>query len=344
MRMKFNIFNRLFFIKVLGVAAVLLIAALGYMSYHKNKMIDERNMRVTKDSIEVKFVNIIKGMGIKKEWIRKNSMRGNSIAGIDSVYNITVPSDLPVGVILAELNRQFIQDTIILNAAEKEIRGNTDLLISADKQHKLFAKFIYNKGYARTSARAAFVLTGLDEEKEAERNRIIQLPEELSFLIIPSKANIELAKNIRQNRKEYAVLLNDDIKEPNFKLDKKFNKFRIVNSIKDIIAGFKDTKYFVLDNNSGLMAPDTYKIIEEEFLKRNIKIVKLSEFQKIEGSGEEELRNKFDTELNSISPEKIEIYLMSISDFNSVTETFQELRKQGLKYVSLSDTGLIDKL
>jgi len=340
--MKFNIFNRLFFIKVLGAIAVVLIAVLGYMSYHKKVMIEERNMRATKDSIEVKFVNTVKGMGIKKEWIQKKLMRPQSIAGIDSAYYINVPSDLPIGVILAELNKQFIQDTIILNAAEKEIRGSTDLLISADKQHKLFAKFICNKTFARSTAQAAFVLTGLDEEDEAEQNRIIQLPEELSFIFIPSKANIELVKNIRQNRKEYAILLNDDIKETNYKLDKKYNKFRLVNSIKDIIAGFKDAKYFVVDNNSGLMTPETYKIIEEEFLKRNIKIVKLNEFQKIEGSGEEELRNKFRTELNSISPDKIELYLMSISDFNSVSSIFQELRKKGLKYVSLSETGLTD--
>jgi len=340
--MKSGIFNRLFIIKVLSALAAALILTTGFLSYRHQKSIDDRNLRATKDSIEVKFVSIVNGLGVKKEWIRKKQFKQLNISGIDSVFEVSVPADLPVGVILAELNKQFISDTITLNAVEKERRGNTDLLISADRQNRLFARFIYNRAFTRAQGKAAFVLTGLEDQDQKEQDRITQIPEQLTFLIIPSKENIELAKKIKLNRKEYAVFLNDDIKEPNYKLSGKFTKWRNVNSIKDIVAGFKETKFFIVDNSGNLGNPETYKMLEEEFLKRNIRLLKLSEFRKLEGSGDEDLINRFRVELTSGKGDRQGAFLMSVDDFNTVGGVFLELRKKGMKYVSLSETNILE--
>lgn len=341
--MKKSFKNRIFFIKALGGLALLLIAALSAISYHNKSMIDARNMRVTQDSIEVKFVNTITGLGIKPEWIRKKAIRTKNTSQPDSLFQVIVPSDLPIGVILVELNKQFVPDTIKLNSTEKEIKGSTDLVITADKKTKLIANFIYNKSNARTTARAAFVLSGIEKEKQKEQERIIQLPEELSFMILPVKANVDLVKTFKQNHKDYVVLINDDIKEPNFKISPRFTKGRIINAIKDIVASFKDAKYCVVDNNSGLADPEIYKLISSEFLKRNIKVILSGSFKMIEGKNDDDLLNKFNTELNSIRPEKIELFIMNIDDFNTVADSFQAMRKKGLKYVSITESDIDDR-
>jgi len=174
------------------------------------------------------------------------------------------------------------------------------------------------------------------------QEKIIQLPEPISFLIVPSKDNLDLVKEFVKNRKEYAVLLNEKIKEPNFKLESGFPKSRLSSSIKDLVGNYKEATCFVLDNNSDLVKPEVFEIIQHEFEKRNIKLILLNRFRVIEGGNDEELNNKFMTGLNSIAAGKINPILLSVSDFNTITLSFQELRRKGFKYVPLSAAAVAE--
>jgi hypothetical protein len=332
--------DKIFFLKILAVTAFILLVITSVLSIRRKMQTDSRNLRISIDSVETRFVNTLTGLGIKNTWIEKKSVKNSKLPGVDSLFEITVPADLPIAVILAELNKQYIQDSAKLNAVEKEIRGATELKISIDNNLKLLARFTYDKKSIRSTAKAAILITGVENEKNKDQQSIIQLPEQISFLVVPSKKSSELLKSFLQYRKEYAVLLNDDISDTEFKLDKKYSKGRLTNSIKDIVGVYKEAKYFVIDDNSSLTNPETYNIITDEFLKRNIKLIHLSKFNMIEGSNDEDLKNKFETKLNSICAQKTELFLLDISDFNSIIDTFQELRKKGLKYVSVSDAEI----
>ena len=95
-----------------------------------------------------------------------------------------------------------------------------------------------------------------------------------------------------------------------------------------------------MDNNSELINPELFKFISDEFAKRSIKLVLLDKLRTISGSSDEEVTGSFITELNSVRPDQIDIFLITVSDFNSVFKSFQELRKKGFKYVSISEAKI----
>ena len=56
-------------------------------------------------------------------------------------------------------------------------------------------------------------------------------------------------------------------------------------------GGVMHAKYFVVDNKSDLMKPDIYKLLSDEFLKRNIKLTLLNRYKSLDGGNDEDLNN-----------------------------------------------------
>ena len=95
---------------------------------------------ITAEDANKNFIVILKSFGLNEELIKiKNNNGGNN-----KFYNITVPSDLPIPVILNDVFIEFKNRCEIISE-EKEIGGKSILtLINSDKT-LLSAQFDYSK-------------------------------------------------------------------------------------------------------------------------------------------------------------------------------------------------------
>lgn len=281
--------------------------------------------------INERFMAALNNYNMDSSWIFAAKPKKDDDDSLRFSYKVNVPEDLPVSLLLREVQNQF--DTSEVNIESTEFRKNnsTALNISSGGYLKLKAVMTYNKEIKRGMDTIGFVLTGIGDLSNEDLNNLLLLPEHFAGVLIPSKRSQELMKILRSSQKETAVLLNDDISELEFKLNTGYSSRRIKNSVLSIIGKFYKAAFFIIDENSDIYNSVHYKLISDEFAKRKIALLKWDRFTELKNISGENLIS----EINSSKSGK-QIFRLSASEFLEMPPLLEALRKTGYKVASPS--------
>ncbi len=278
--------------------------------------------------INARFLTSLNNFNMDSTWITAKKIKNDGNDSLKFSYRVDVPADLPVSLLIREIQNQF--DTSEVNIESREFRkdNSTELNISSGGYVKLKAVMAYDKEIKRGTDTIGFVLSGIGELNNNDLNNLLLLPEYFAGVLIPSKHSQELMKVLRANQKEAAVMLNDDISELEFKLNTGYSSRRIKNSVLSIIGKFYEAAFFIIDENSDIYNSLHYKLIRDEFSKRKITLLRWDRFVELKNGSPQNLVSEIAAAKNNYK-----IFRLSAGDFLEMPPLLAALRKTGYKFV-----------
>ncbi len=274
---KRKLINFLFLLAILLLGANLLISKVNRKKLYQQKEISG----VEINSI---FLNSVYDFGIKSEWIKIHKMNNNPSDSLIKQFIVKVPRDLPISLIIQQLYNDFYPDNLRMVCHEVTIGGENILSIFSNDKLLLRSIFQYDANIKRNAGNIALIISNLQGLNESNISKIILSPEVFTAALIPSKKDTELADSLYSNRKQYAVLLNDDINEMDFKLQPNFPLDRLGNAIRAIIGAYPKSLFYIFDQNSRLYKSKAFSFIKDQLDKRGIKMVLSGSFLSLSNS------------------------------------------------------------
>ena len=317
-----------------AVAILLLAINLIVSKYYKISPPPHKEDEIGDASINKIFTKDLFDFGLHKSWINQKRISDFSNDSLLSYYKIEVPTDLPIAVILQEIYSSLQYENVQLICHEKTIGGENTLKIYSNDRLKLKATFIYKPDIRRDGGFIGMVLTGLENLNESNISNIIMAPETFTAALVPSKKTIELADSLISNRKQYDVLINDDIKEMNFRLNEHFPLDRLGNAIRSIIGAFPDAQFYIIDDNSKLYSSKAYSFIQKELLKRNIRIILESSIHHLGSGNDENIADNFLSLAHQSDGGKQIFIDVPADNYLTIRPDISALIKIGYKFIS----------
>jgi len=289
----------------------------------------KENKELTADVIDKKFRTAVFSFGLEPEWVKKIKLKRSD--PLCTSYRIDIPADLPVTVILREINEFVKHDYVQVRSEEEKINGKTRLIIYSNNLIKLTAEFRYNPDLKRNAGEISFLLQDGLTLNEKEDSVFLNSPELFIVVLIPSKSSANEAVKISKYGKEYALLLNDEIPDLKYNFKVGYSPARLRASVREILTDFPDVQFFIEDENSSLYSSAVFPFVKKEFTKRKFIFYKKSSFDLIEGAEPQDVFSKFKNIADS--KEKINI-LTSVHNYFLLQPEILKYKKIGCKFVS----------
>lgn len=320
--MSFNFNRKKILVVLILLNLILLITNLFVDKFYE----DEQAKLVNSKSINDEFIGVLNQYGLDSNWIKKNKGK----AAKESDYSIKLPLDIPIPFILNDFQNHLDTNYYKLSAVEKGINGNTHLKISSVKGTLLTANFYYDKKIQRQADTLSFLIYDIEEQNTETINNIFNTPFTFGFTLTPSKSNAYLVKKAFEQKREFCVMLNDNIDEIDYRFRNDYPESRWQNSITDIIKAYSTAAFFIIDNESNLYhSPLIYNFIKKNLSNRKIKFFCDKEFHKVEVENEAQERINYILH-NRLQDNKGMIYLSS-GIYLKLQPVFESLRKKGYK-------------
>ncbi|HKI79901.1 MAG TPA: hypothetical protein VKA26_15270 [Ignavibacteriaceae bacterium] len=274
--------------------------------------------------------------GMLNSWIKKEKRSRNDDDSLLFKYQVDVPKDLPIALLLDEIYHSFSSGRVIINSKEIKIGGETLVRILSGDNLKLQASFNYKDDITRNAGMVGFLVIGINIYNEIEINKFLRSSEKFTLLINPSIKNKDLIKKIVSDQKEAAIKISDEATDLDYKMKAGYSSKRIQNCIRSISADFANAAFLVLDNTSGLYTSPQMEIIKDELDKRNIKYFNMGNFENFLNLDDTELANYFKSELGKIKANGKLTLLISPEQFYLIHPEIVNFRKAGYKFVRVS--------
>lgn len=292
---------------------------------------------LSNEEIDKKFKESLYSFAIKDEWIK--TVKDNLT--IPS-YRINIPSDLPIAQVLGELTKQFAGYNIEVIAEEKIIRGRTQMQVQSDHDIKLKADFRYSSEIERTVSKSAIFIYGR-ESKEAEYDSLLRnLSKDYSALLIPSKSSSAYTKWLRENGFDYAVIINNDIQDIEFRLGDDYSEKRLQLIVRNMVVSFPHALFYVIDKNSNIYSSPNFLVFKNEFEKRRIKIFTTDSLKFIDNK-QPNISERLNSIVKNAKKGDITQIAISIDAFKSLAGELKKLIRIGYKFVKTSELGIKEK-
>lgn len=289
---------------------------------------------LSNQEIEKIFLESLSSFAIRDEWIKPVKNKTEIPA-----YKINVPSDLPMTQILFELTKQFNDYNLSVTADEMKINGKTQMQISSVDDVKLKADFIYNSGIQRTESKSSIFIFGR-ENKGAEYDSLMYLlSREISSLLIPSKSNAAYSKWLLENGFDYAVMLNNDVVDLEFKIGNDFSETRLKLIVQNLVVSFPRALFYVVDKKSNLFSSPRYLFIKNEFDRRKIRFFTTDSLKILDGD-RTNLSERFNTAVKNFQQGKMYWLALSYDAFLILNDDIRKLVKVGYKFVKPSQLNV----
>jgi len=286
---------------------------------------------LTDQLIDRRFKESLSSFAIKDEWIKivKDKSRIPS-------YRVNVPFDLPIPQILGELIKQYDGYNIEVTAEEKRIHGRTLMELTFDNEIKLKADFRYTNNIERTASRAALFIYGR-ETKEAEYDSLmLTTTRDISILLIPSKSNAVYSNWLKENGFHYAVMLNNEISDLEFRLEKGYSEKRLKLIVQNMVVSFPNALFYVINKSSDIYSSPNYSVIKKEFDKRKIRFFTTDSLKFIDSSYPN-IVERLNSIVKNIKADDTTRIAMSLDAYQSLTDEIKKLIRIGYKFVKTSE-------
>jgi hypothetical protein len=291
------------------------------------------NIQLLQKDIEFRLLNSLQSFGIKDEWIKKKEVQSPESKAKYPFLYLSVPYDLTIPEILLDITNEFRNDSLKIECEEKVSGGKTLLSIYENNRIIIRSEFTYSKKISRNGRTAAFLIDDVLPDNP-EDSALIESPELFTALLNPSEENLKILKFLKEESKDYSVLIGDDIKDPVYKLKASYSRQRILNVVKALSSDYSGASFFVVDDNSEFYKSTQYDFFEKEMEKRKIKFYKISDFTDLREN--EDLIAGFNKELDYPDESRTIIYLMSKDEFIFLKPEILLNKKKGMKIINIS--------
>lgn len=331
------------FIKYLfALTIILLITDISIDRLNKK----ERIPIVTKLSvkqIESVFFKVLNDYGIKNKWISSKKVKPAEDDSTVAQYFIKIPSDIPVPFILRDINNIIEKDITGFVSEEKKIYGLTEIRIYTNEILKLRATLLPDKNIIRTNNELSFIISNALDLSESNFNTFLSVPYPLACVVVPGKNIISKVDSLKNYRKEYALLLDDEISDSEMKLKQEFHKELLRGSIKNIISSFKDARVYFVDEKSAVYNSTIYNFVRDDFKQHGITLYPKSELIELSAKEDPELFSKFKFYCNDTTGIHQKLFISTFENYRKILPELVRLKKKGHKIISLSKTYLVQK-
>ena len=285
------------------------------------------------DSKEIRgrFLTILDNLGIEDKLIKEDLSKDKSTGRM--IPFIQVPQDLSIPEVLQDIYQSFAKDSLIISSVEKVKGGRSTLVLIKGKTVILRAEFNYAKNIFRNKGSFAFILKNADLE-EPLTSSLIESSSKLNFLIRPDSKYIQILNLLRENNKQFSILIDDDISEQKFKLGAKFSEQRIIAVLQTVLKDFGNAVFFVIDEKSDFYKSSNRLVLEKELSKRHIKLFTSSDFVNLENN--ENVVLSFQNVVENRNPEKGLVILLDEASYLAISPEIEKYKKRGYKILNSS--------
>ena len=145
-----------------------------------------KNDTISTKIIDSKFEKVLSDYGLEKDWITVKFIKNKNYDSLIKVYNVTVPSDLSIPLLLSDINSVFSDFPIRFVTKEKVINQKTRLEIYSGQNLMLWCEFKNNPALIRKTMNAGFILTSYSGLDANEKKTLLNIPEQFAVCLIPS--------------------------------------------------------------------------------------------------------------------------------------------------------------
>lgn len=286
--------------------------------------------------VDNSFNTALKNYGFSSNWIKKQKLKNINDDSLFATYKIQIPRNLPVHLLILELQDLLWNDDVKIISEESQDKKSTIVKLISDDHLKLAAEFDYNESIFREFGTLSFLIYDFPAEDKEKINELLKTPELFYVVLQPSESSKKLLSLLTKENKRYALLLDDDITELNYKLDPGYSEDRLKRSIREIVGTFANAAFIIVDDRSDLYESSKYHFIENEFVKRNIKLIPKSSLSFLE-ENKIGIESRFSDFMMGIKKNEERVLLVSADDFLSIAELIPAYRKIGYKFIYPGD-------
>ncbi len=331
------------FIKyLLAVTVSLLVINIAIESLKKpkkNSVVHELSVL----QIETVFFTVLDEYGIETKWITRKKYKSADYDSVKTEYIVKIPADMPVPLIIKNINKVIEKDITGFVSEEKKMFGTTEIRIYTNEVLKLKAILIPDKEIIRKRNELSFVINDVFDLSEKSFNDFLSIHHPLSCTVVPGHDLIIKADSLKDYMKEYAILFSNDISDPKMKLKSDYQKELLRVSMQNIVSSFRDAKTYIVDENSTLYNSPIYNYVRDEFKRQSIILYQRSEFIELNAQEDSELISKFKFYCEDTTGVDQKIFFSSFGNFLKIQNEIEKIKKKGNKIIPLSKTFLASK-
>ncbi len=290
--------------------------------------------------IEDTFFIVLNEYGIEKNWIKIKKVKPGEEDSVKIQILVNLPSDVPIPLVIRDINKIIEKDITGFVCEEKKIFGSTEIRVYANEILKLKAVLTPDKSIIRNRNSLSFVLSDAFDLSGENFNNFLSLIYPASCLVVPDGTAAVKADTLKNYRKEYTLLLNDDISDSKMKLKQGFQNEILRGSIKNILFAFKDAKILAVDEKSNIFNSPAYKFIRDDFQRQGINVIKLSEMIYLNGNDDADLLTRFNKIADDSTGQRQKVFITTFENFQKLVPALERCKKRGDKIISVSKTYL----
>ena len=294
--------------------------------------------RETLSGIEIDkiFHTSLKNYGLSDKWIIKRKNKNKIDDSVYSTYTVKVPENLPTDLLLLEMQDLFWNYDVNIKAEEFTSPEKVALKIISDKHTKLVADFISDNKIFREYGTISFLVYCSPQDNEETIGELLSIPELYYLIFSPSESSKKIINNFIKSEKRFAILLDDNINDLNFKLSADYSEDRLKKSIREIVGTFPDATFFIIDDKSEIYESSNYKFLENEFKKRNIKLIPKSLFVNLDANNLNE-ESVFQSFMLKLKKTDEKVLYVTADEFLTLSKLIPLYRKIGYKLIYPGD-------
>jgi len=331
------------FIKYLIAAAVILLVVNITIESLKKPKKETAIHELSVLQIETVFFTVLDEYGIETKWITRKKYKSADYDSVKTEYVVKIPADMPVPLIIKNINKVIEKDITGFVSEEKKIFGTTEIRIYTNEVLKLKATLIPDKEIIRKRNELSFVINDVFDLSEKNFNNFLSIHYSLSCTVVPGHDLIIKADSLKDYTKEYAILLNNDISDPQMKLKSDYQKKLLRGSMQNIVSSFRDAKAYIVDENSTLYNSPIYNYVQDEFKRQSIFLYPRSGLIELNAQEDSELISKFKFYCQDTTGVHQKIFFSSFDNFLKIQNEIEKIKKKGNKIIPLSKTFLARK-
>ena len=325
---------------LLVLAIILLVAEITVVRFQKpKKSVPAKELSV--NQIETVFFKVLDEYGIEPKWISKKKAKKSDDDSTRVQYFVKFPSDVPIPLIIRDINKVIQKDITGFVSEEKKIFGSTEIRIYTNEILKLKATLSPDKDIIRNRNKLSFIISDAFDLSESNFNKFLSIPHPLACTVIPDGNAIIKADSMRNYRKEYAILLDDGIDDSKMRLKQEYQKEILRGSITNIITSFKNSRFYIVNEMSSLYKSPIYNFVRDEFKRHEIDLVPKSTLVELNAEEDSELYSKLKFYCNDTTGSRYKVFICSFENYRKILPELDGYRKMGNKIIPLSKTVLI---
>ncbi|MCS7052368.1 MAG: DUF2075 domain-containing protein [Ignavibacterium sp.] len=246
-------------------------------------------------------------------------------------FDVKVFQDLPIDLVLLNLQKKFSGRDVIISSSELSKNKRSITKISSNNRIILKSEFIIDTSLTRIKNKIGFLIKVFKANEISKE--LLESTEQIAFLFNPSKIFYKPIKDILNSNKKYCLLVNEDIDDLIYKLDKSYSKILIKNTINNIIRDFDHFNTVIVDNSHEWLTQDKLNLIKNEFRRNKVNFViqnTLVDISELDDDIYNDLLNK----IMKMKKDEDKIFIINRDQYLNIYRNFPYLRKMGYKIVN----------